>query len=87
VDTYAHRLTLQETTAREIAEALVRVLGARWAGVVLEGRHGCIVLRGEKRADSRVVVETQAGRSDAQALARLWRAAGLAPGRRGRGRP
>ena len=61
VDCLAHRLVLQETLARDVAQALVEHLGARGAGVVLEAEQTCMTLRGEKRTRSRARTEATAG--------------------------
>ncbi len=61
VECLAHRLVLQESLGRQIAEALVEHLGARAAGVVLEGRHACLALRGERQSSARVVTSAFAG--------------------------
>lgn len=62
VECFAHRLVLQETLGRQVVEALVEHLGARAAGVVLEGRHACLTLRGERQSESALVTQSWAGR-------------------------
>jgi GTP cyclohydrolase I len=74
VDTLAHRLTLQETLARQIVDALVGTLGASGAAVVVQAEQSCMTLRGERRTRSRTSVEATAGLFDSAALARLWAA-------------
>lgn len=76
LDVYAHRLTLQETLAQQVAEALVEGLGARGAGVILEAEQLCMTLRGVKRTRSRAVVEASVGEFGRAELDRLWTAAG-----------
>jgi GTP cyclohydrolase I len=61
VDTLAHRLVLQESLGRQVAEALVTHLGARGAGVVLEAQHACLRARGERQVDAVVVTHAYAG--------------------------
>ena len=61
VECFAHRLVLQETLGRQVADALVEHLGARAAGVVLEGRHACLSLRGERQTEGVVVTHSFAG--------------------------
>lgn len=80
VETLAHRLVLQETLGAQIAEALVTHLGARAAGVVLDARHACLSLRGERQADASVVTQSFAGawRDDATLRAEFLRA--VSPG-------
>jgi GTP cyclohydrolase I len=55
VDCFAHRLQIQETITREIAEALVEHLGAKGAVAVLESEQSCMTVRGVKRRGSRIV--------------------------------
>ena len=61
VDAYAHRLILQETLAREVAEAVCRELGSAGAAVVLEAEQTCMTLRGERRSQARAVTEAFSG--------------------------
>lgn len=61
VDAYAHRLILQETLAREVAEAVCRELGSAGAAVVIEAEQTCMTLRGERRSQARAVTEAFSG--------------------------
>ncbi len=61
VELHARRLVLQETLAQRIADALVEHLGARAAGVVLDASHTCMITRGERQHDARVVTQSFAG--------------------------
>jgi GTP cyclohydrolase I len=61
VDALAHRLVLEEDLAREVADALVRHLGARGAACLLEAEQLCMTVRGEKRAGARAHAEAWAG--------------------------
>ncbi len=47
-DVHGRRLQIQEIMTRDIAEDLMRVLGARGALVVTEARHLCMCSRGPK---------------------------------------
>jgi GTP cyclohydrolase I len=49
VDSFAHRLTLQETIGEEVAGALVAHVKVKWAGCRLLMRHACLCARGERR--------------------------------------
>jgi GTP cyclohydrolase I len=81
VDTLAHRLVLQETLARQIADALVSApLLATGAAVVLDAEQTCMTTRGRRRIDSRVSVNALAGEMDAGSLNQLHQA--IAAGRR-----
>lgn len=61
VDAHAHRLILQETLAREVAESIERELGAGGAAVILEAEQSCMTLRGERRSSARAVTEAFVG--------------------------
>ena len=61
VDALAHRLVLEEDLAQDIADALVRHLGARGAACVLEAEQLCMTVRGEKRSGARAHAEAWAG--------------------------
>lgn len=72
VDALAHRLTVQEVLARQLADALVETLGASGAGVVIEAEHACMRVRGQRRAQSRAVVEATSGAFGPESMSRLW---------------
>lgn len=61
VDAFAHRLILQETLAREVAEAIRRELGSAGAAVVLEAEQTCMTTRGERRSQARAYTEAFCG--------------------------
>lgn len=61
LDAYARRLVLQETLGQQVADALVRHLGARAAGVVLDAQHACLSARGERQTRARVRTHAFAG--------------------------
>lgn len=61
VDALGHRLILQETLAREIAEAIRRELGSAGAAVILEAEQTCMTLRGERRSQARAITEAFSG--------------------------
>ena len=53
VDMFSQRLQVQERMTHEIAETLQEVLGARGVGVIAEGKHFCMMMRGvEKQCSS-----------------------------------
>jgi GTP cyclohydrolase I len=66
IDAYSHRLQLQERMTREIAEAINAVVTPRGVGVVLEGRHLCVEMRGVEKENSQTVTSCMLGvfRSD-----------------------
>lgn len=61
VDVHAHRLVLQETLAREVAESIQAELGAAGAAVVLEAEQTCMTFRGERRSSARAITEAFTG--------------------------
>jgi len=61
LDCYAHRLEVQETVTRQVADALVAHLQVRGAACVLESEQACMTLRGVKRRGSRIVTSHFAG--------------------------
>jgi GTP cyclohydrolase I len=61
VDAFAHRLILQETLAREVADSIRRELDSRGAAVVLEAEQTCMTLRGERRSSARAITEAFSG--------------------------
>jgi GTP cyclohydrolase I len=66
VDMYSRRLQVQERMTREIAEAINTVITPRGVGVVVEGRHLCIEMRGVEKENSQTVTSCMLGvfRSD-----------------------
>jgi GTP cyclohydrolase I len=73
VDALGHRLVLQEHLARQIAQALIDVVGARGAGCLIRGEHMCLQLRGEEQTEAVVHAEAFLGvlASDAAAQAHV----------------
>lgn len=61
VDVCSHRLILQETLAREIAESIERELDAEGAAVILEAEQSCMTIRGERRSSARTFTEAFSG--------------------------
>ncbi len=61
VDAFAHRLILQETLAREVADAIRTELGSAGAAVMLEAEQTCMTVRGERRSQARAITEAFAG--------------------------
>lgn len=60
VDLYARRLQLQERLTEQIAQSLME-LGMHGAGVVIEARHMCMVMRGVQKQDSSMVTSAMLG--------------------------
>lgn len=61
IDVHAHRLILQETLAREVAESIMRELGSPGAAVIIEATQTCMTTRGERRSSARAVTEAFTG--------------------------
>jgi GTP cyclohydrolase I len=57
VDVYAHRLEIQETVTRQIAEALMTHLKADGAAVALETDQLCVTMRHPDRKGTRTVTQ------------------------------
>jgi GTP cyclohydrolase I len=68
VDLFARRLQVQERLAVQIAEAIQQVLEPRGVGVVVEGVHLCMMMRGVEKQHSRTVTSAMLGvfREDAK---------------------
>lgn len=69
VSAYARRLSLQESIADSVADALVTHGGARGAYCELRLVHGCLVARGPREASSELVTTALRGDVDVAALA------------------
>jgi len=68
VDLFARRLQVQERLAVQIAEAIREVLEPRGIGVVVEGIHLCMMMRGVEKQHSRTITSAMLGvfREDAK---------------------
>ncbi|MBI3240797.1 MAG: GTP cyclohydrolase I FolE [Chloroflexi bacterium] len=61
VDMFAKRLQVQERMTRQIAELLEEVLDPQGVAVTIEATHLCSVMRGVKKANSRMVTSAMCG--------------------------
>jgi len=61
VDIFARRLQVQERLTQQIAETLMTKLNPHGVGVVLEGRHLCMEMRGAESQDSPTVTSAMLG--------------------------
>ncbi|MFT5674690.1 MAG: GTP cyclohydrolase I [Paraglaciecola sp.] len=61
VDMYARRLQIQEGLTKQIAEAVQEVTGATGVGVVMEGQHMCMMMRGVQKQNSSMVTSMMLG--------------------------
>lgn len=73
VETYALRLILQETLAREVAEALTRELNCLGAACLIEAKQQCLRLRGTRQHAAVTVSEYCTGKLRGKSQrAELW---------------
>jgi GTP cyclohydrolase I len=80
VDAFAHRLTLQEAIASNVAGALVQHLGARGAACKLALSHSCLTARGERQESAVIETIAMAGSFDRPGPDRDLALAALAEG-------
>ncbi len=68
VDVYARRLQVQERLTNQVADALSGILNPYGVGVVMEGKHLCMMMRGVQKQESNMVTSSMRGtfRSDAR---------------------
>ena len=68
VDVYARRLQVQERLTNQVADAMTDILDPHGVGVVFEGKHLCMMMRGVQKQDSNMVTSAMRGtfRSDAR---------------------
>lgn len=78
VDTLAHRLVLQEDLAKQIAESLVRDLGAKGAACAIRAEQSCLRDRGEEQRRAMTYSESFSGvmAQDPELRARFARVVG-----------
>lgn len=61
VDLFARRLQVQERLTQQIAEAIRDAVNPQGVGVVLEGQHLCMMMRGVEKQDSQTVTSSMLG--------------------------
>lgn len=61
VEIYARRLQNQERLTFEIAEGLNNILNPRGVGVILEAQHLCMMCRGVKKQNSKIITSSLKG--------------------------
>ncbi|MGI9666807.1 MAG: GTP cyclohydrolase I FolE [Acidimicrobiia bacterium] len=66
VDVYARRLQVQERLTNQVADAMTETLDPYGVGVVMEGKHLCMMMRGVQKQESNMVTSAMRGtfRSD-----------------------
>ena len=61
VDMFARRLQVQERMTNQIAQALMNILDAEGVGVVVEGQHLCMQMRGVEKQNSVMTTSSMRG--------------------------
>ena len=61
VEMYSRRLQVQERLTTEVAQALQDALAPRGVGVVIEGAHLCMMMRGVEKQNSKAVTSAMLG--------------------------
>jgi GTP cyclohydrolase I len=61
IDVLSRRPQMQERLTEEVADLLMREMGARGIGVVLEASHTCMTIRGVHKPDSSLVTSAMRG--------------------------
>lgn len=61
VDMYAHRLQVQERMTQQIAEFIQEVINPWGVGVVVEGQHLCMMMRGIKKEQAKMTTSAMLG--------------------------
>lgn len=88
LDTFAHRLVLQEELARQVADALRTTLKSQATACVLEAEQTCLRLRGDHQRDAVTHAEAYEGlfRTDRALRQELWERLGMKAAKRSRAR-
>lgn len=61
VDMFAHRLQVQERMTQQIAEFIQEVINPWGVGVVIEGQHLCMMMRGIKKDQAKMTTSAMLG--------------------------
>ena len=61
VDLFARRLQVQERLTNQVADAMIEILDPLGVGVVIEGQHLCMMMRGVQKQDSSTVTSAMRG--------------------------
>lgn len=70
VDMFARRLQIQESMTRQIAESIESATGADGVGVVVEGQHMCMMMRGVEKQGASMTTSAMLGRFQDEAGSR-----------------
>jgi len=61
VDVFARRLQVQERLTNQVADAMTGILDPYGVGVVIEGKHLCMMMRGVQKQESNMVTSAMRG--------------------------
>jgi GTP cyclohydrolase I len=61
VEMFARRLQVQENMTKEIGETIQNLINPRGVGVVVEGQHMCMMMRGVQKDRAKMVTSTMLG--------------------------
>jgi GTP cyclohydrolase I len=61
LDVYARRLQVQERLTNQVADAMEEILDPYGVGVVLEGKHLCMMMRGVQKQESNMATSAMRG--------------------------
>jgi len=61
VDVFARRLQVQERLTNQIADAMCEILEPHGVGVVIEGKHLCMMMRGVQKQESNMITSAMRG--------------------------
>ena len=61
IDVFARRLQVQERLTNQVADAMGEILDPHGVGVVIEGKHLCMMMRGVQKQDSLMVTSAMRG--------------------------
>jgi GTP cyclohydrolase I len=61
VDMFARRLQLQERLTKQVASSIVEAISPEGVGVVMEGQHLCMLMRGVQKQNSKMVTSAMLG--------------------------
>lgn len=61
VEMFARRLQVQENMTREIADTIQETLNPKGVGVVIEGKHMCMMMRGVQKGQAKMMTSTLLG--------------------------
>jgi GTP cyclohydrolase IA len=61
VEMFARRLQVQENMTRQIADTIQETLNPQGVGVVVEGRHMCMMMRGVQKDQAKMITSTLLG--------------------------